>query len=447
MDTCILQPRQIDEYVDQLECIGMEEILTSRWIACGCGLVRLAVEAAVEAGRGGQERVHTAITTRGKSVGVVWQLLACETWRCHLLPLLLPPPPPPAGDEDTKQKTDDGLITSLPFIMVLQVEAAAIGVLESIAFHEDSVVELDGLLLDVVDYSVRQLVPLVAHTCTDSSPTSPHAMYNIGAAHGGSQNIQVEESGLQAREEVLREKMRLALVLGCRAVGVLHLLASCHKQLPLCVVTRLMATHDVPQLLAKVLETSPWQKQENGHQYAFEEGEWRQVGKNTPPLSRSECQAWVALATLLLDPEARSGYEVSSGRRATLLRLQPRLQQAALIQVPALEPLARWLATLAISPPQPVRPQPLVTALAQIGDGVAGTWAGRWEELAGMMRERFLHPEPSALQGLASNMATAWDLDALELLLPDSPVCAACGSPAGRRCSRCRSQWYCRRLV
>lgn len=76
---------------------------------------------------------------------------------------------------------------------------------------------------------------------------------------------------------------------------------------------------------------------------------------------------------------------------------------------------------------------------------MAGPWAGQWEELAGMMKERFLHPESSALKGLASNLAMAWDLDALELLLPDPPVCAACGSPAGRRCSRCRSQWYCRR--
>lgn len=189
----------------------------------------------------------------------------------------------------------------------------------------------------------------------------------LGLADEDNQSRKIEENRFRAREEVVREKTRLGLMLGCRAVAVLHLLASCHKKLPLCVITRLMATHDVPQLLAQVLEISPWQRQQNGHQYVFEEGEWRMLGKDAPPLSRPECQAWAALASLLLDPEALSGYEISSGRRAALLRLQPRLQQAALIQVPALEPLAYWLSTLAMSPPQPVKPPPLVTTLAQVG--------------------------------------------------------------------------------
>lgn len=193
-------------------------------------------------------------------------------------------------------------------------------------------------------------------------------MYSpAGDTDEDSQSWTIQERGLQAQEEVVREKTRLGLVLGCRAVSVLHLLASCHKKLPLCVITRLMATHDVPQLLAQVLDILPWQRQENGHQYVFEEGKWQKVGKDTPPLSRLECQAWAALASLLLDQEALSGYEISSGRRAALLRLQPRLQQAALIQVPALEPFACWLATLAMSPPQPVKPPPLITTLAQVG--------------------------------------------------------------------------------
>lgn len=57
-----------------------------------------------------------------------------------------------------------------------QVEAAAIGVLESIIFYEDSAVEMDGLLLDVVDYSVRQLVPLAAQKCPDSSLDNPQKL-------------------------------------------------------------------------------------------------------------------------------------------------------------------------------------------------------------------------------------------------------------------------------
>lgn len=40
---------------------------------------------------------------------------------------------------------------------------AALGLLESLAFNEESAAALEGLVLDVIDYSVRQLIRLVNH--------------------------------------------------------------------------------------------------------------------------------------------------------------------------------------------------------------------------------------------------------------------------------------------
>ena len=44
-------------------------------------------------------------------------------------------------------------------------------------------------------------------------------------------------------------------------------------------------------------------------------------------------------------------------------------------------------------------------------------------------------------------LAATYDLTTLDALFPEAPVCAACGAPAVKRCSRCQAEWYCRRYV
>ncbi|XP_069990715.1 zinc finger MYND domain-containing protein 10 [Penaeus vannamei] len=450
--TRVLHPFEIDSYVDKLECIKIEEILSPRWVIQGCRIVQLSLQAALEASQGGHEHVQHSITLRNKGLAIIWHLLVAEAWRLHLLPLL--------------RRHEAAPTSSLPFMLVLQTETSAMTLVESLAFHEDAVETLDGLALDVIDYCVRQLTDVAAFAQAERQPlyspeeafytltgreTRPEARNRDPESPAGPKSRlgQGGHEGHESHAEVEREERRVRLTLGCRAVSVLHMLSSCRQRLPLCATTRLTATHDVVQLLATLLCTSPWKTQHRGKPYVFEDGQWAERGAEGqdggPALSRTECQIWATLHTLLLDPETLAMYEINSRRRSGLLKLRGLLGDAALAQVPALEPLAKWLASLAFVTPQAPRPPPLVTSVAQVGESVAGDWRGRWAGLTDLFSPRFLTPTPDALAALASHMASAWDLEALEALLPDTPACAACGSPAGRRCSRCRSQWYCRR--
>nr|XP_053633499.1 zinc finger MYND domain-containing protein 10-like [Cherax quadricarinatus] len=442
--TSVLQHFEIDHYVEKLECMGIEDILSTRWAVCGCRLVQLGVQAALEATHGTHDYVQHSITLQNKGLTVVWHLLTAEAWRLHLLPHLMNHP----------HLTPT---SSLPFVAVLHTEAAALGLLENLVFHEDSAAALEGLTLDVIDYCVRQLNRLVVHAHNhpeqpllyqpqDAWPTATPTMNRKTKTEvGGGDDGGNEENQKSVVMEVSSEERRVGLALGCRAAGVIHLLASCRQRLPLCATTRLLQTHDVPQLLASLLYLAPWRAQLGSRLYVFQEGQWVEQQGEAPALTPTECQLWAALHTLLMDQETLAMYEVSSGRRAALLKLRGRLNAAALAQVPSLESLSRWLATLALTAPQQARPPPLVTTVSQLGAGVAGVWEDRWEELAAVLEPRFLTPTPEALNILAKNLAAAWDLDALEALLPDNPVCALCGEPAGRRCSRCRAHWYCRR--
>ena len=48
---------------------------------------------------------------------------------------------------------------------------------------------------------------------------------------------------------------------------------------------------------------------------------------------------------------------------------------------------------------------------------------------------------------LVGRLAETYSLDALEMLMTEPPKCVKCGEQAGKRCSRCQNEWYCRRFV
>ena len=66
--------------------------------------------------------------------------------------------------------------------------------------------------------------------------------------------------------EIKNEVKRAQLLLGQKAVSLLQLSAMQRSRLPLCATTRLSATHDVPQLIATLLYSSPWKCRYNGRE-------------------------------------------------------------------------------------------------------------------------------------------------------------------------------------
>ncbi|XP_064091263.1 LOW QUALITY PROTEIN: zinc finger MYND domain-containing protein 10-like [Macrobrachium nipponense] len=431
----LLRPFEVDNYVENLECIRIEEMFSQRWVKQSCRLIQLSVEVALETSHRREEYVQRSITLHNKGLVIIWHLLMGESWRLHLLPLVWKQGTPPTS--------------SLPLMLVLQTESAALTILESLVFHEESAEALDALVLDVIDYCVRQLTFLTSYAqYHEVPPYTPEAALK---ASGGLSNSESAESGEETvstiQGEVSEEKNRLCMVLACRSVAVIQLLTACRSKLPLCAMTSLLQTHDVPQLLATLLQLTPWKATHKDTAYDFQDGQWvtEKDAKPSGPVNRIEGQIWVTLYTLLMDQETLSMYELSQGRRAALLKIRGKLNEALLSHLPVLEPFAKWLSALALTTPQQARPPPLVTTVRQLGDGVVSQWTGRWQELFQILAPRCLSPSQESLSTLATSMSAAWNLEALEALLPDIPVCAVCGSPAGRRCSRCRMQWYCRR--
>ncbi|XP_063862766.1 uncharacterized protein LOC135102044 isoform X1 [Scylla paramamosain] len=95
----------------------------------------------------------------------------------------------------------------------------------------------------------------------------------------------------------------------------------------------------------------PWKTYHKDVVHIFEDSEWQKRTAKAPPLSHTECQMWATLQILLFDSDSINMYEINTARRNVLLKLRGHLDEAALSQVPSLEHIARWLATLAITAP------------------------------------------------------------------------------------------------
>lgn len=71
-------------------------------------------------------------------------------------------------------------------------------------------------------------------------------------------------------EEILEKLKAFEFDIGMRCISILHYLTEFLDNLPLCAVSRMLATHDVPYLFTQLIENQPWNKQnENGKYTSF----------------------------------------------------------------------------------------------------------------------------------------------------------------------------------
>lgn len=56
------------------------------------------------------------------------------------------------------------------------------------------------------------------------------------------------------------KKLEIEFDMGMRSISILRYLAEFADNLPLCALSRMLTTNDVPYLLAQLIELKPWKK-------------------------------------------------------------------------------------------------------------------------------------------------------------------------------------------
>lgn len=312
-----------------------------------------------------------------------------EMWRERVFPLLLDP------------LSTAPSACSMRAYFTLHHEATLINLLECFMYHDYAAEALGDGLIDFLDYCARRVNNLIASTHARNSIRRPTAQGSGGAGGAGAGQEDEEEDDSDAFGDpgvpasaaaaaaklakesanpaaAARKQLRLWLRqesfrIGVTCVTCLRYVADYAAKLPLSVMTRLLDTHDVALMMVPLIENPPWVRKISrvvpaAAPASTSAGGASSSSSSPPPtktitvwqkyvglqwvdvepanllkLTAPEGQPWLALHALLLEPDARRRYILTSHRISTLGRVRKYLNEVLLDQLPILPELQRFL--------------------------------------------------------------------------------------------------------
>ncbi|XP_054274099.1 zinc finger MYND domain-containing protein 10-like [Macrosteles quadrilineatus] len=413
MENTILSRSEIEVFVSNLNISQLDSVGSLSWFENHKRLHMLYQEALLETINNSNETIKETFLLHGKIKDLVYEAICLSVWRLNIFPLL-------CKAEIEKEKV-------FPVFVVLYHEATAFGLLESLAFHSDCVESLQDSAVELLDYCVHNILQVINRDV-------PRVLKD-------------KLGDLSSSEELRHHEATILHNIGLCSVCVLRYIAEAFEILPLGISSRFYNHHDVPMLLCKVLELSPWYTSDlDGGRYQFVDGNWKsryETGEDEP-LNKSEGQIWLCLRQVLLDQRFLQYYEMSDFRRHQLCKLISYLHDELLDQLSPLVELKHWLCQLSVAQVPPPQSRPLILELySQYREKLLQKHSGNWEKLAAKLGRFLENLDISQIQDIAKGVATAYQT--LDLVEPEPPRCANCGQPAARRCSRCKAAWYCGR--
>lgn len=134
--------------------------------------------------------------------------------------------------------------------------------------------------------------------------------------HENDTNIDVDESILT---ELERQKRDLIYKIGLRCISILYYLADHVDSLPISATRRIVVTHDIPLLMADILNFRPWQRRTKKGIEKYIDEKWIVVkGEELAKVVKHEAQAWFCLRQILFNNNLMESYEINEERRKQL---------------------------------------------------------------------------------------------------------------------------------
>ncbi|XP_015592432.1 zinc finger MYND domain-containing protein 10 isoform X2 [Cephus cinctus] len=358
-----------------------------------------------------EETVKEWFITFKKITVLIYEAIQIDIWKQKVFPILI---------EINEEPTNTFLLYS-----IFYHESLATSLLENVLFHSNSADAIDDSALDLVDYAVNKVTTLFVSNDTDLQKNPNESNTCL--------------------EELLKRKFELEFDIAMKCISILRYLAEFLDNLPLCVLSRMLTTHDVPYLLCKLIEKKPWKKEnENGESMIYN-GKWEIINLNDAErISKIEGQAWIGLRELLLNPKCVPYYEINDFRMSELFKLQKYLHEYILDQISPLIDLRRWLMQLSLSAAATTDQKTInIELMSQIRSSILEKYHKKWKKLARSQSNYLFTENIQYIRHIAQILSEAYNLDKLDYL--EMRKCFGCNEPAKKRCSKCKTAWYCSR--
>ncbi|XP_068625210.1 zinc finger MYND domain-containing protein 10 [Battus philenor] len=419
---------ELDLFVDSMTASEIENIGNEAWIDWHIRLQKLNQQAVLEASSLMEEATKETLISHGKLPVLVHEAICIQVWRLKIYPQMLKLEPAPSN--------------TFGIYMVLYHEAAAVGLLETVLFHEDGVQCISDVVIDLLQYSVEQLTSLIVLINNDYlKPVTTKEMDTETVI-----------------EELERQKRDLQFDISMRCISIVRYLAE-HMEaanLGASLAINLYKTNDVPSTLCHLLQLEPWKKVDaGGDMQIFNYGRWSKPNsQDLTQMHRSEAQLWLCLRQLLLEPRLKHFYTIDECRRTSFCRLQTKLTEEKIDQIPPLGELKTFLCQMAMGDYASLHNRgngvknpgcTVIEVVPQIKNAYLRQVHKRKKTLATMQLKHCFVDGSEESRYMAKKLLDSYTSDAALAMDSGGAKCAKCGDKANKKCSRCKSEWYCGR--
>ncbi|XP_017472143.1 PREDICTED: zinc finger MYND domain-containing protein 10 homolog [Rhagoletis zephyria] len=451
-------PEELSYFIESIRPFQLVDIGSTKWVDVHEMIIKLSQQAILEAAEHREEEVKEFLISRDKlKVHAIkaqhylhisdFQVLIHEAysiflWKTRVLPHLLEIDPNPQA--------------TFLIYTVLFHEAAVISLLDTTLFHVSACEALQDAAIDLVDYcalAVAQVIGLVSM-----------------GYHENQSKVDVDEAVLS---ELERQKRDLIYKIGMRCISILSYLAEHADSIPLSASRRMVVTHDVPWLIADLLQFRPWQRRTNKGLQRYIDEKWLLVqGDDLNKVSKQEAQSWFCMRELLFNNSLMTSYELNEERRKHLSKCQGLLLETILDQLPPLVELKQYLCLLGVAgngnENRKQKSNLLLEELPEIREKLIAECEriGGFPVVAQKQEEIFLCTDKDKICEIAKRLNTAYNTDLLAELEETAAraektsetvetgkdeagrkKCGKCASNAVKKCANCKTTYYCSRSV
>ncbi|XP_037813715.1 zinc finger MYND domain-containing protein 10 homolog [Lucilia sericata] len=433
-------PEELTYFIESIRPFQIKDVGSSKWLDVHEMIIKLSQQALLEAAEHREEEVKEMLIARDKLKVLIHEAFCIFLWKTRVLPHLLDIDPNPAA--------------TFLIYTVLYHEGAVISLLDMALYHESGCEALQDSAIDLIDYCAQAVAQVIG-------------LASMGY-HENDTNIDVDESILT---ELERQKRDLIYKIGLRSISILNYLADNANSLPISASRRLIVTHDIPWLMADLLNFRPWQKRTKKGLEKYIDEKWTLVkGEAVAKVVKHEAQAWFCLRQILFNNNLMSSYELNDERRKQLAKCQGLLHESLLDQLPPLIDLKQLLCQLTMSSKSSnvsKKTNLVLEELPEIRENLIKETeeSGGFLGIAQLQESIFLNNDRDQILNTAQRLNAAYNTDLLAELEAKAEElekeikeektnkatsekdhkCANCLADAEKKCSNCKNIYYCSR--
>ncbi|KAJ3394124.1 hypothetical protein HDU84_000152, partial [Entophlyctis sp. JEL0112] len=310
---------EADLFVSQLEpkFLSFESIATEQWYKNHETLELMNIQAHINVQMHCEEFITESFVTHSKIEYLITDLLTIDIWKTRVFPKVL----------------DIAAGFNIKSYIILYHEATVVNLLELMFFNKNAVLQARDLLVDLADYCSRRIAFLAGW-----QPLQP-------VDH---------KTAMSEKQALARQHQELTFCISVTALSIFRYITDHCMDIPLAVLTRILNTNNAVGMLVELVERAPWiqtSKCSRGDTVysIFADGAWRFVDADEMQrLGKVEAQVRIFFKGKMTEISKRRKFNYTDGKKATVLKLRPYIDETLVDQLPVLAHLQRYLDELLI---------------------------------------------------------------------------------------------------